>query len=943
MTSQRVIKILGQPSQTKSLLLNKTNISNKNISPIILQKRQFSIIPVFGRLLKLRYLFLGSAVGGGIVIQNKYDDFKNQLPDISWMKEFMSDEAFERVANKMKSMYDLVHPENVDIIKSTFSELRDIAGSYFNNLKSFNNLIDEETGLNFLGDGSVNGDRKINSNPQNSADISGSSFRFGSQSNGSTQQTEKEKLNRFQEEVMNIQLKYQKELEKYERENKELKKQLLLQREKLRGGKFRKIKKSLIDMYSEVLDELSEFDNNYNFQDNLPRVVVIGDQSAGKTSVLEMIAQARIFPRGAGEMMTKSPVKVTLSEGPYHVATFRDSKREFDLTKESELEALRNEIELRMKNSVKNNQTISNEVISLSVRGPGLQRMVLVDLPGIISSETQGMASHTKDSIARLATVYMSNPNAIILCIQDGSIDAERSNVTDLVSRMDPNGKRTIFVLTKFDLAEKNKFNPDRMKKILDGKLFPMKALGYFAVITGKGNTNDTIDSIKNYEEEFFSQSKLFREGILQPNQMTTRNLSLSVSECFWKMVKESIEQQADTFKATRFNLETEWKNTYPKQRELDRDELFEKARGEILDDVVSLAQIKSQEWEESINRLLINESSNYIFNDIYMPAAQTDSLGSFNTTVDIKLRDWAIKKLPQKCVQVGLDTLMKEFENILTKDYLKKNHDHLLDELKFAIQDSASKNHKWDIKAMDSLRVIQSNALEDRSVPDKQAWDSSIIFMENMIKQKLKSVQQQIHDIRGPSFKERWLYWRSTSPEQIEISATINELEKLTKSFDKVKQNLDRDELTAVKKNLQAQKIDVSENLIKDTWSYVYIQNFLQKKLSVCGDCRNFYYYYQKGFTESGTDYNDVVLFWRLKKMLSITSNALRQQIVNIEVRRLEREIKDILDEFGQDKDSKKKLLKGKRVELAEELRKVRQIQEKLEEFIHALNNEKN
>nr|XP_055069121.1 dynamin-like 120 kDa protein, mitochondrial isoform X3 [Misgurnus anguillicaudatus] len=845
------------------------------------QHRTFWVARLAARLLKLRYIVLGSAVGGGYTAKMTYDEWKDMFPDMSQYTWIVPDFVWEL-------------SENIDLAKlaSALPEMEEIAkllpdmekiGENFTFLKSL--LSSETTGESALRAPDI---------PPTSASMSDSSdkqfkkqgllseliliqqqiqqheeeMRRAAAANNAPpppreprpspapnpsqpkhKSSDKEKVDQLQEELLRTQLKYQRMLERLEKENKELRKVVLQKDDK--GIHQRKVKKSLIDLYSEVLDILSDYDSNYNTQDHLPRVVVVGDQSAGKTSVLEMIAQARIFPRGSGEMMTRSPVKVTLSEGAHHVAMFKDSSREFDLGKEEDLAALRHEIEIRMRKSVKEGQTVSPETISLSVKGPGIQRMVLVDLPGVISTVTTGMAADTKDTIFSMSRAYMQNPNAIILCIQDGSVDAERSIVTDLVSQMDPQGKRTIFVLTKVDLAEKNLASPSRIQQIVEGKLFPMKALGYFAVVTGKGSTNESIDSIKDYEEDFFQNSRLLRDGMLKAHQVTTKNLSLAVSDCFWKMVRESVEQQADAFKASRFNLETEWKNNYPRLRELDRNELFEKAKNEILDEVISLSQVTPKHWEAILQKKLWERVSTHVIENIYLPAAQTMNSGTFNTTVDIKLKQWTDKQLPHKALEVAWETLQEEFARFMA-EYKGKDQDDIFDKLKEAVKEESIKRHKWNERAMDSLRVIQHNALEDRSITDKPQWDAAIQFMEETLQSRLKDTESVIEDMVGPDWKQRWLRWTNRTAEQHIRNETKNELERLLKLHDDHTAYLANDEVTTVRKNLEARGVEVDPVLIKDTWHQLYRRHFLQKSLLHCNLCRRGFYYYQRHFVDS-------------------------------------------------------------------------------------------
>lgn len=131
--------------------------------------------------------------------------------------------------------------------------------------------------------------------------------------------------------------------------------------------------KTAAEMYADILAMRESADAAFQSADHLPRVVVLGDQSSGKTSVLEMVAQARLFPRGDGEMMTRTPIQVTMSPDSEHTAKLRDSSRVYRLDDRNDLADLREEIAALMTASVPKGSSVSSTTIALDVRGPGLR------------------------------------------------------------------------------------------------------------------------------------------------------------------------------------------------------------------------------------------------------------------------------------------------------------------------------------------------------------------------------------------------------------------------------------------------------------------------------------------------------------------------------------------------------------------------------------------
>ena len=75
-----------------------------------------------------------------------------------------------------------------------------------------------------------------------------------------------------------------------------------------------------------------------------------------------------------------------------------------------------------------------------------------------------------------------------------------------------------------------------------------------------------------------------------------------------------------------------------------------------------------------------------------------------------------------------------------MSRSERRRDHEPLFDAVKRAAVEEALREHAWEPRAAELLRVIQLNTLEDRAVHDKRQWDAAVTFLQQSIADKLQA-----------------------------------------------------------------------------------------------------------------------------------------------------------------------------------------------------------
>ncbi|XP_067083772.1 dynamin-1-like protein isoform X2 [Osmerus mordax] len=245
----------------------------------------------------------------------------------------------------------------------------------------------------------------------------------------------------------------------------------------------------------------------------LPQIVVVGSQSSGKSSVLESLVGRDFLPRGSG-IVTRRPLVLQLINVPpleerkqqengikaEEWGTFLHCKNEIF----ADFQEIRKEIEEETERSSGGNKGISPEPIYLKIFSPKVLNLTLVDLPGITKVPVGDQPEDIEAQVQEMILSFISNPNSLILSVSPANSDLATSDALKLAREVDPDGRRTLLVVSKLDLMDAG---TDALEVLL-GRVIPVR-LGIVGVVNRSQhdiNTQKSLEDCARDEQAFLQR-----------------------------------------------------------------------------------------------------------------------------------------------------------------------------------------------------------------------------------------------------------------------------------------------------------------------------------------------------------------------------------------------------------------------------------------------------
>ncbi|XP_075180833.1 dynamin-1 isoform X16 [Anomaloglossus baeobatrachus] len=251
----------------------------------------------------------------------------------------------------------------------------------------------------------------------------------------------------------------------------------------------------LIPLVNRLQDAFSAIGQNANL--DLPQIAVVGGQSAGKSSVLENFVGRDFLPRGSG-IVTRRPLVLQLVNSPTEHGEFLHCKGK----KFTDFEEIRLEIEAETDRITGSNKGISPVPINLRVYSPNVLNLTLVDLPGMTKVPVGDQPADIEAQIRDMLMQFVTKENCLILAVSPANSDLANSDALKIAKEVDPQGQRTIGVITKLDLMDEGTDARD----VLENKLLPLRR-GYIGVVN---RSQKDIDGKKDIQAALAAERKFF-------------------------------------------------------------------------------------------------------------------------------------------------------------------------------------------------------------------------------------------------------------------------------------------------------------------------------------------------------------------------------------------------------------------------------------------------